>query len=107
MPSKLASDLLHYTDAVGNYRTPNEVLDSLNAITTSECCVHVLGSALLPLVYGSRDGMKVGETVFLDSSVPKEWWEERNALRRALHPLRRFGAAFDGAVHTNRDDEGA
>jgi len=86
MPSKLASDLLNYTEAAGKYGTPNDVLDSLNTITTNGCCVHVLGAALLPLVYGSRKGMELGKTVFLHSSVPKEWWEERNALAAGTPP---------------------
>ena len=80
MPSKLATDLLHYTEAVDKYGTANGVLNLLNTISTNECCVHVLGAALLPLVYGSREGMELGKTVFLHRSVPKEWWEERNAL---------------------------
>ena len=73
MPTKLATDLLHYTEAVDKCGTPSDVLNSLNAITTSECCVHVLGAALLPLVYGTRNGMELGKTVFLHRSVPKEW----------------------------------
>ena len=99
MPSKLASDLLNYTEAVGGSGYTNYVLDSLN---TNGCCVHVLGAALLPLVYGSRKGMELGKTVFLHSSVPKEWWEERNALAAGCpSPLRRLSSALDGPVYKN------
>ena len=80
MPSKLAADLLHFTEAVDHLRTPEAVLDALDAITWDGCHAHVLGAALLPLNFGTTDSLVVGKTVFLHHSVPKGWWEERTQL---------------------------
>jgi hypothetical protein len=49
MPSKLASDVLEFTDVVETLDTPVAVLDALDAITWGSCNAHVLGAALLPL----------------------------------------------------------
>ena len=76
MPSKLAADLLHFTEAVDHLGTPDAVLDALDAITWHACHAHVLGGALLPLNFGATDSLVVGKTVFLHKSVPKGWWEE-------------------------------
>ena len=65
MPSKLAADLLHFTEAVDHLRTPEAVLDALDAITWDGCHAHVLGAALLPLNFGTTDSLVVGKTVFL------------------------------------------
>jgi len=80
MPSKLAADLLHFTEAVDHLRTPEAVLDGLDAITWDGCHARVLGAALLPLNFGTTDSLVVGKTVFLHQSVPKGWWEERTQL---------------------------
>jgi hypothetical protein len=72
MPSKLAADLLHYTDTVDQLDTPEAVLDALDVITWSACHAHVLGAALLPLNFGAIDSLVVGKTVFLHKSVPKK-----------------------------------
>ena len=80
MPSKLAADLLHFTETVDQLNTPEAVLDTLDAITWCPCHAHVLGAALIPLNFGNSDSLVIGKTVFLHKSVPKGWWEERAQL---------------------------
>jgi DNA-binding CsgD family transcriptional regulator len=80
MPSKLAADLLHYTDTVDQLDTPEAVLDTLDKITWQPCRVHVLGASLLPLNFGTTDSFVVGKTVFLHKSAPKGWWDQRMQL---------------------------
>ncbi len=80
MPTKLAADLLHFTEIVDDLDTPEAVLDTLDTITLSPCHAHVLGAALLPLNFGSTDSLVVGKTVFLHRSVPRGWWDARVEL---------------------------
>jgi hypothetical protein len=80
MPTKLAADILHFTEMVGHLGTPQGVLDALDAITWQPTRAHVLGASLLPLNFGTTDSLVVGKTVFLHKSAPKGWWEERMQL---------------------------
>jgi DNA-binding CsgD family transcriptional regulator len=80
MPSKLAADLLHFTEAVDRLGTPKAVLDTLDKITWQPCRAHVLGASLLPLDFGTTNSLVLGKTVFLHKSAPKGWWEERMQL---------------------------
>lgn len=68
MPTKLAADLLHFTEMVGHLDTPEAVLEALDAITWMPTRVHVLGASLLPLSFGTTDSLVVGKTVFLHKS---------------------------------------
>jgi hypothetical protein len=93
MPTKLAADLLHFTEMVGHLGTPQGVLDALDAIAWQPTRAHVLGASLLPLNFGTTDSLVVGKTVFLHKSAPKGWWEERMQLSageisslRSTHP---------------------
>jgi DNA-binding CsgD family transcriptional regulator len=80
MPSKLAADLLHFTEAVARLDTSEAVLDTLDKITWLPCRAHVLGASLLPLKFGTTDSLVPGKTVFLHKSAPKGWWEQRMQL---------------------------
>src|SRR4029079_14758843 len=80
MPSKLAADVLDFTDVVDTLETPRAFLEPLDAITWGSSNAHVLGAALLPLNFGTTDSLVVGKTVFLHRSVPQGWWEERMEL---------------------------
>ncbi len=80
MPTKLAADLLHFTETVGQLGTPEAVLDVLDAIAWQPTRAHVLGASLLPINFGTTDSLVVGKTVFLHKSAPKGWWEERMQL---------------------------
>jgi DNA-binding CsgD family transcriptional regulator len=80
MPTKLAADLLHFTEAVDQLDTPEAVLDTLDAITWCPCHAHVLGAVMLPQNFGEADSLVVGRTVFLHNSAPVGWWEEHAQL---------------------------
>jgi len=80
MPSKLAADLLRFTEAVDRLGTPKAVLDTLDKITWQPCRAHVLGASLLPLDFGTTNSLVLGKTVFLHKSTPKGWWEQRMQL---------------------------
>src|SRR5689334_15524717 len=85
MPTKLAGDLLQFTETVNRLDTPEAILDTLDKITWQPCCAHVLGASLLSLSFGTTDSLVLGKTVFLHKSAPKGWWEQRMQLS-ALSP---------------------
>jgi LuxR family quorum sensing-dependent transcriptional regulator len=78
--NQLSADLLKFTEAAHRLGTPGAVLRALDAITWSDCRAHVLGAALRPLSFGESHSLVVGKTVFLHTSVPKGWWEDRTQL---------------------------
>ena len=80
MPTQLSAYLLKFTELVHHLGTPGAVLRALDAITWSDCHAHVLGAALLPRNFGASHSLMVGKRVFLHTSVPKGWWEERTQL---------------------------
>src|SRR5262249_48234679 len=64
MPSKLAADILEYTEKVQRLDTPEAVLNTLDGISWPLGRAHVLGAALLPMKFGSTDSLVVGKAVF-------------------------------------------
>jgi DNA-binding CsgD family transcriptional regulator len=77
MPSKLAVDILKYTDQVSEFQTSEDVLNGLDTIAAEHCRLRVLGAALLPMEFRKdNDGYELNKTVFLHKSVPKGWWED-------------------------------
>jgi LuxR family quorum sensing-dependent transcriptional regulator len=77
MPSKLAADILNYTDQVPDFHTSEHILDALDIIASEHCKLHVLGAGLMPVEFKrGTDGYELGKTVFLHRSVPKGWWED-------------------------------
>ena len=75
MPSKLAADILNYTDQVPDFHTSEHILDALDIIASEHCKLHVLGAALMPVEFKrGSDGYELSKTVFLHRSVPKGWW---------------------------------
>ncbi len=51
MPSKLATDILNYTDQVSDFHTPEHILDVLDIIASEHCRLNVSGAALLPMEF--------------------------------------------------------
>ena len=105
MPSKLAADLLKFTESVHQLDTPGAVLRALDAITWFDCHAHVLGAALLPLSFGASHSLMVGKTVFLHKSVPKGWWEERTQLATGSPAPVSSSASRARALHALGIDE--
>ena len=73
----LASELLHFTNAVELLDLPEAVLNALHHVTMPACQMAVLGSLLLPLRSEDLSAIEVGKTVFLHKSAPKGWWGEQ------------------------------
>ena len=74
--------LIDYANRVEQLRSPDEVLDELNTITTQSLSLSVLGAARLPLKSGDWESTQVGKSAFLHRDVPEGWWEDFNALAR-------------------------
>jgi LuxR family quorum sensing-dependent transcriptional regulator len=80
--SRLISRLLHFTERVDQFDSPDHVLDALHDSTHETCGLNVLGALLLPLRWGDVDAIEVGKTAFLHKSAPKGWWEEQLELTK-------------------------
>ena len=78
----LQARLIDYAGRVGEFRSPDEVLDELNAITTQSLPLSVLGAARFPVKSGDWEFIELGKSVFLHKDVPEGWWEEYIALAR-------------------------
>ena len=76
MPTKLAADILKYSDDALKFQTAEQTLDALDEIVREHCHMRVLGAVLMPVVYGDTEGIELGKTAFLHRSVPKGWWDE-------------------------------
>jgi DNA-binding CsgD family transcriptional regulator len=72
--------LIDYAKRVEQLRSPDEVLDELNTITTQSLSLSVLGAARLPSKSGDWESIQVGKSAFLHKDVPEGWWEDFNAL---------------------------
>jgi LuxR family quorum sensing-dependent transcriptional regulator len=96
----LQTGLIAYADRVEELRSPDEVLEELNAVTTRHLPLSVLGAARLPLKVGDWSSTRLGKSAFLHKSVPEGWWEEYQALaHRKFRPML-FLAATSMAMHT-------
>ncbi len=80
MPTKLAADILKYSEDALNFQTPAQTLNALDDIVREHCKMRVLGAVLMPVVYGDAEGIELGKTAFLHRSVPKGWWDEYMTL---------------------------
>ncbi len=83
--TKLGADMLQFTSSVDDLKTPDEVLDSLDKVTSEDMRINVLGAAMFPLRWGDWSTNGKGKTVFLHRSVPEGWWEEHVELSSS-HP---------------------
>src|SRR5262245_13846170 len=84
----LHARLIDYAGRVGDFRSPADVLDELNAITTQRLPLSVLGAARLPLKSGDWECLQIGKSVFLHTDVPEGFWEEHTSLIRGkFRPL--------------------
>ena len=75
-PNGLAQELLDYSRCVGDAKTPKEVLDGLNAITSKRLHLNVLAAIRFPDRVTDWSALELGKTVFIHDSVPRGWWEE-------------------------------
>ncbi len=75
-PNGLAQELLDYSRGVSDAKTPKEVLDGLDAITSKRLRLNVLVAIRFPDRVTDWDALERGKTVFLHELAPKGWWEE-------------------------------
>ena len=76
----LHARLIDYAGRVGEFRSPADVLDELNAITTQSLPLSVMGAARLPLKSGDLELLQIGKSIFLHKDVPEGFWEAYIAL---------------------------
>jgi DNA-binding CsgD family transcriptional regulator len=72
----LASDLLSFSEVVGQLGSPTEVLDALHEAIQTSSKLAVMSAVLLPLKIGDLDSLELDRTVFLHKSVPKSLWND-------------------------------
>lgn len=80
--AELQARLIDYAGWVEEFRSPDEVLDQLHAITKRSLPLSVLGAARFPLKSGDWEAVQIGKSVFLHKDAPEGWWEEYSALAR-------------------------
>ena len=78
--SDLQAGLVDYASRIGEFGTPNDVLEALHATTTTSLPLCVLGAARFPVGAGGWGSPRIGRSVFLHKDVPDGWWEEHLAL---------------------------
>ena len=81
-PANLQSMLVDYTGHVEELRSPEEVLNELDAVTKRSLPLRVLGAARFPIKSGDWESIQLGKSAFLHEEVPEGWWEEHEALAR-------------------------
>jgi LuxR family quorum sensing-dependent transcriptional regulator len=96
----LRARLLDYAARVDEFRSPDEVLDGLHAITSRELQLPVLGAARFPIKSGDWEAVQLGKSAFLHKDVPEHWWEEYNALVRGKFRPVLFLAASSLTAYT-------
>jgi DNA-binding CsgD family transcriptional regulator len=79
----LAPHLTEFTDNVSGRRTPDEVLDALDALA-KKCLppLSALGAARFPIQASDWRSTRIGRDAFLHSSVPHGWWDEYAAMAK-------------------------
>jgi LuxR family quorum sensing-dependent transcriptional regulator len=99
----LQTGLIAYADRVEELRSPDAVLDELDAVTSRHLPLSVLGAARLPLKAGAWSTVHLGKSAFLHKSVPEGWWEEYHALAQGKFRPMLFLAATSMAMYTWTD----
>jgi DNA-binding CsgD family transcriptional regulator len=96
----LQARLIDYACRVEELRSPDAVLDELNAITTQSLPLSVLGATRFPLKSGDWESIQIGKSVFLHKDVPDGFWEDYTALVRDKFRPMYFLATTSMASHT-------
>ena len=78
----LQARLIDYATRVEFLRTPSDVLDELNAITTKSLPLSVFGAARFPLKSTDWGAIELGKSAFLHKDVPSGLWEEYIAIAK-------------------------
>lgn len=79
----LHTRLIDFTNAVGNFGNPKDVLDALQTVSTACVPLNVLGAARLPVKANNLASAQLGKSAFLHDGVPAEWWNEYATLAKS------------------------
>jgi DNA-binding CsgD family transcriptional regulator len=86
--SELDARVVDYASRIDELQTPTNVLNELHDITSKTLRLSVLGAARFPQKAADWDSLRLGQSVFLHSAVPKGWWNEyQNLARGKFRPL--------------------
>ena len=96
----LHARLIDYAGRVGEFRSPADVLEELNAITTQSLPLSVMGAARFPLKSGDWEFLQIGKSIFLHKDVPEGFWEEYSGLMQGKFRPMYFLAMTSMASHT-------
>lgn len=83
----LYESVIDYANRVNDLKTPSDVLNGLHDITKT-VALYVLGVARFPPKEEGWDSVQLGRSIFLQTGIPKVWWEDYQTLSRGrCHPL--------------------
>jgi len=71
----MRSNLIEFSAQIDGYGTPAGVLDALDDAIAEDVSLMVLAAKRFGVNVLDRDGLKVGENVFIHKSVPQGWWD--------------------------------
>jgi DNA-binding CsgD family transcriptional regulator len=84
----MRSNLIEFAAQVEDYDTPAAVLDALDDAIAEDVSLMVLAAKRFGVNVCDRDGLKVGENVFIHKSVPQGWWDAYLELsKKAYAPM--------------------
>ena len=84
----MRSNLIEFSAQVDSYTTPAAVLDALNDAIAEDVSLMVLAAKRFGVNVRDRDGLRVGENVFIHKSVPEGWWDAYFQLsQKAYAPM--------------------
>ena len=79
--------IIDYTVEVEGLRTPDEVLNRLDEITSEKNPIRVHGANRFSVMVGDWRRIELGKNVFVHADVPRGWKEEWAAFLASGHPI--------------------
>jgi DNA-binding CsgD family transcriptional regulator len=79
----LHTRLAEFANGVGELKKPDDVLNALHAVSTTNLPLSVLGAMRLPVKSPDWDVMELGRSAFLHRDVPDGWWREYKVLAKS------------------------
>jgi LuxR family quorum sensing-dependent transcriptional regulator len=81
------SKIIDYSMEVEGLKTPDEVLNTLDDITSEKNPIRVHGANRFSVKVGDWRRIELGKNVFIHSDVPRRWLEEWAAFVAKGHPI--------------------
>ena len=81
------NELIDYSMEVEGLRTPDEVLNRLDEITSEKNPIRVHGANRFSVKVGDWRRIELGKNVFVHRDVPRGWLEEWAAFVASGHPI--------------------